>query len=112
MEEILFDHNHHREMWLWLADHPEMIKEDWPGWEYNGGEVEEGNYDCFACEYSDDIDCKDCPLIWPKNGIGENVCDDKDGLFTKWEWSTDLSERSQLARQIANLPVRKGVKTK
>lgn len=60
----------HRELWLWLADNPEMLKSDWPRWKHNGGDIGFVTSYCFACEYIEsmyqlgfDVGChKYCPI--------------------------------------------------
>ena len=102
----------HRKLWMWLADNPEMEKEDWHGWDDGyRDEFDEitvvGN--CFACEY-DSLHrntCKDCPLVWPNK---DNSCVSADnGLFSLWESTDNPETRANLARTIAELPVREGV---
>jgi hypothetical protein len=110
----VFDHTNHRKLWLWLADNPKMEKWDWPEWEKNGGNILFQLFYCFACEFDDSRLTCNCPLIWPDN------CDEYElmdclgygGLYEKWDASEDNQERSQLALQIANLPVKPGVITK
>lgn len=107
-----FNHTAHKKMWTWLSENPEMDKFNWPGWEWNRGKYEEVENDCFACEACSGI-CASCPLVWPKNAEGENICDHEGGLWAEWELeSFDRPEtRSSLALQIANLPVKEGVET-
>ena len=104
-----FNQTAHKKLWKYLEDNPEMEKEDWPGWEWNGGKYEEVENDCFACGSCEFI-CKNCPLIWPENIDGDNVCI-FGGIFDKWDMSHDYEKRASLAHQIANLPVKEGVET-
>lgn len=104
-----FNHTAHKALWNWLAENPHMEKEDWPGWEENGGHFSAWS-DCFACDY--DIDsplalCGACPLDW---GVFSHTYCCKSAAYGQWcdeELGTKL--RSDLARQIANLPVKPGV---
>ena len=103
MSEKVFFHTAHKALWNWLSKHPEMVKEDWPGWESNGGNVTCTINQCFACEY--DKDCVGCPLYWP-NSI---FCMLPKGIGFKFYRSCNNEERSILAAQIRDLPVREGV---
>lgn len=98
-----FDKTNHRKLWLWLADNPEMNKEDLPEWESIGAVYN----NCFACDCLEDKlgSCIGfCPLVWPD----DNWCLMGDDLFTLWMNSTGQT-RADLARTIAELPVREGV---
>lgn len=126
---IKFNHTAHKEMWTWLAENPEKEKDDWPGWESNGGEYPFAAFWCFACQYAlskvkkdsedswlDEDDAQDrcvrCGLYWPDN-ISQNYffCQGNRGLYTKWCGEKDFDTRAVLALQIANLPVKDGVET-
>lgn len=104
-----FNHTAHKKLWKYLEDNPEMEKEDWPGWDLNGGEYKKILNDCFACEYLF-ATCSSCPLLWPKVKGEWRVCH-SGGLYEKWCTSGDVGSRSSLAHQIANLPVKEGVET-
>lgn len=99
--EKVFKHIDHKRLWTWLHFNPEKHKNDWPEWEYNGGDVPEVFGDCFACEYS--IDCTDCPLVWEDGNEHFNCA-----LFFKWDESEDTEIRREIALRIANLPIREG----
>ena len=88
-------HEWHMELWNWLADNPDKYKNDW--FEF----MESNNLPhlyCFACEIDFVMgeNCDYCPIL---NEIG---CFD-DGLYSKWYHETNLQQRSEYARQIANL---------
>lgn len=108
---MVFNHTGHKELWDWLAQNPDKHKCDWPGWVYNGGEhIATGG--CFACEYvySHGIgDCENCPLVWPNDVRCDDITPYGSSLYYKWDDEKDLKKRSELARQIRDLPVRKGV---
>ena len=99
-------HDNHKRLWNWLADNP--MKEDgtltgkwdWPEWDFNGGSIKAVELLCFACQGSH----KCCVLIWPNEFC---VGDDRNGLYNQWIKATNPTTRSRLARQIADLPLRK-----
>lgn len=103
----VFNRTAHKELWNYLAENPTKWKRDWPGWEENGGEYNKVPSYCFACAFNTDNACYNCPLIWPSG-----CCTDYGGLYKKWaKESISLEERTSLALQIANLPVRNGIRT-
>ena len=103
----IFNHTAHKELWSYLAENPTKQKEDWPEWKVNGGKYSSVDGNCFACEFTTDSTCCDCPLIWPGGW-----CAGCYWLYKKWaEEDISLKERTSLALQIANLPVKKGIKT-
>ena len=101
----------HTELWLWLAENPKKEKNDWPRWEENGGDIPKMEAECFACEYAarhgkrPGFCC--CPLDFPDwkqaNGTVQKCLG---GLFDKWDMAIGKA-RSALAKQIAELPIRK-----
>ncbi len=116
----------HRELWGWLAEHPEKNKIDWPRWLFNGGTVHSPSCLCFACEYAlqhmmntlspdeyshfmtEDLKCTVCPFVWPDpRGCQFDEGDDMVGLFEEWaNRFANLEVRKRLAIQIRDLPVR------
>jgi len=113
VEEEVFQHTLHKELWQWLADNPDKEKNEWPRWSSNGGDIGYVTARCFACNYNSD--CVDCPLVWPDYPDNEGDICGKDGsLFDRWLFTTGSSEgdkRSRLAEQIRDLPVKEGVLT-
>lgn len=107
----------HRELWNWLAENPNMRKDDWSGWEVLWAQYPDLRNDhslaksnCFACyatiENRDNCDC--CVLKWP----GLDCCSDErdgddKGLFKNRERTMEADKRKKLAIQIRDLPVRK-----
>ena len=85
----------HREMWNWLAENPEMVKEDWFVRKKYTAEMRPAN-DCFACDECE-RDCAKCPL--DRRVIGCGV-----GLFNIWLNTPDMHTKSRLAKVIAGLP--------
>lgn len=59
--------------------------------------------DCFLCHYS----CKRCPLMWPPGDYKVTRCIGSGCLFTEWSIALTLKEKTRLALQIAELPVRR-----
>ena len=107
-ETRVFNHTAHKKLWTWLSENPEMGKDDWPGWKVNGGEYDKVYRLCFACEFIVDDACCDCPLIWPHN----ECCTERHGLYKRWASKCTVTKnRTSLALQIANLPVRDGIET-
>ena len=110
MEPVVFNHTGHKEMWNWLAEHPDKDETYWPGWEYNGGEYGEAVCNCFACDFVDkyntisqkprETSCDYCPIC----DEGRGSC--LEGLYDDWDDSENIEERAELARIIRDLPVR------
>lgn len=123
-----FDYTNHRALWNWLAESGALYKESWPEWEENGGKTTACFCRCFACDYSNDS-CEECPLDIPVELVtDEHSC--LGGLYRAWfdtctkieslealgkdngEHYEDLKKQlMQTAKQIAELPVKDGVKT-
>lgn len=104
-----FNHEAHKEMWLWLAENPECEKWEWP--ELKKIRKRPACF-CFACEAAEhdkaetNMVCAKCPLIWPGNYILKEdgaIC--FQSIFGKWQ----KGHSPYLARKIANLPLREGV---
>lgn len=114
-----FDHYNHIKLWNWLSEHPDKHKSDWPEWEYNEGKVKYAHSDCFSCEFvmiilgfilSDrpsrvNIDkfCSYCPF----GDFHGKLC--LDSLYWCWNVEQNHVKKSELARQIRDLPIRKDV---
>lgn len=88
----------HREMWNWLAENPEMGKEDWFVRKKYTADMRPAN-DCFACDECE-RDCDKCPLDRRVIGCGG-------GLFNIWLNTPDMHTKSRLAKVIAILPWRR-----
>lgn len=112
MAPAIFNHVGHRELWGWLAAHPDKDKEDWPGWKSRGGKYDNAICDCFACEADIEykrtyttpdsgVPCEYCPLCQRYSNKG---C--LDGLYEDWALADSLEEKSEMALLIRNLPVR------
>lgn len=85
----------HRKMWNWLAENPEMGKEDWFVRKKYTADMRPKS-DCFACDECE-RDCGKCPLDRRVIGCGG-------GLFSIWSNTTDMHTKSRLAKVIAGLP--------
>ena len=81
----------HKKLWMWLAEHPEKEKGDWPGFIT----IKIPKSECFLCEERYERDkmdpCCECPLC------------EKAGCyyFSKWIGIIDHKKRSKLAKKIA-----------
>lgn len=110
---VIFNRTKHQALWNWLADNPDKKKDEWPEWSRYGGTIEEVDCLCFACQYARDcliengrLFANKCRVYCPLN-IGDNsniTC--LNGMYDEWQFEEDFSRRSELAREIANLPVR------
>lgn len=99
---VKFNHTAHKQLWDWLAQHPDKHTSDWPGWiAWNRS---------FACQYSIDIGgetgagrrstCKQtCPLIWPNFACYK-------GWFELWVRCRQPCLRRRVAQRIRDLPVK------
>lgn len=112
----VFNRTLHKELWTWLAEHPDCYKHDWPGWEKLTDEqlvTMLHNYMCFACfvagnddRYCDTLEretCEDCPLDWG------GCCLDDGGLFDMYGNAQGIGafgNVEEYARQIAELPLK------
>ena len=91
----------HTELWLWLAERPELEKQDWPRWGYNGGDIGVTTTGCFPCEYKMQNNPRDilCHCVldfpgWRRATRSDATC--LGGLFWKWIHASG-SKRSALA---------------
>ena len=120
----------HRKMWNWIANQTEkrglvMTKSDYLEDFYpNGPSI---MHDCFCCEYTDKnrhlIDsygksrCTLCPIDWGDNTHVQTIpqyCERPRSPYTKWKEcfaNNDYEQAVKFAREIANLPERKAVKS-
>ena len=134
MNEGVFNHTAHKDLWDWIANNPDLTYWEWPGWEQNGGEYKDLIDDNFACDYAYTvstngkfIDCRDCPLTqWSDlsmerkyfsyvesdeyQGNAEGLC--MYGLYGLWcdaYYSRDLEKISYFAKKIRDLPVKRHI---
>lgn len=124
MGEILFNRKAHKKLWLWLAKNPNKQKEEWPGWkDYDIWKIPN---ECFACEFAMSLRRTGvglwcyylCPFSFKRRYSGEfdayREC--LGGIYRAYEDAGDYSSRrnlklrTKLARKIAMMPVKEGVK--
>jgi hypothetical protein len=137
MNEPIFDYTGHKKLWNWLANHPGKDKDDY----FKSHHIIIPEEECYACEYdkqyceydkqynercnSYNNRCTHCPLNtshledYRYNRYNCNSC--LGGMHSDWEdwceWSKNTGDHNytiacSIAKQIANLPVRGGVKCK
>ena len=83
----------HIKMWDWLIKNPKKTKEDWPGWQLNGGEYPRQYSSCFACTVAANLylcthnekpngyaKCSFCPL----NLSPEDQCSSVNSVYIRW----------------------------
>lgn len=100
----------HKKMWRWLAKHPELSKEHWPGWK----KYKSFKNHCHICSFlkRNKMWCSPidrwaygykivpCLLNW-----GKPYCDCQGTYFTRWcKAKTELA-RKRNALLIANLTI-------
>lgn len=81
----------HWALWNWLANHPEKLKVDWPGWRtlYRLGiHVMPFCFFCVAFENCHRCPLRSCQSIHPRS------------IYSRWARATDLTERTALAIRI------------
>lgn len=93
--ERVFNHTAHKALWDWLSEHPEKGKTEYPGW------VIDQHLKGYCIAYMYKNNCLSCPF-------DAHIC--SDGLYEKWMNENNFFNRSKLAAQIRDLPVREGVK--
>lgn len=97
----------HEQLWVWLLEHPDASKPDWPGWKEASMEydIPMEVFDlwgyCFACMVSK---CDNCLFVWPTNS-----CTGKNSPYMRWRDTCDPAARRVFAALVATLPVRKEV---
>jgi len=87
-----------RELWVWLADHPEKWKNEWPGWEKYG----KMKAYCPCCEYNEQHGyhyCNAACLIkWPGG-----ICLNDFSPYRQWAGAISPAIRTKYARKIVKL---------
>lgn len=102
--------DNHKVLWTWLADESLKRKRKVEKHEYFiEHEICYPNVpyeQCYCCEYvvqnSLKGECENCPLSW-----GSVACFRGKALFIKWLGEDNYIKAAELARQIANLPLKK-----
>lgn len=96
----------HRKLWNWLADHPEMDKENYfEGWPEE--RIPVGR--CFACEearedFVDSASVLDPCTLCPLGGPSVVGCFNPSGLYQLWRSACSPKKQTRYARKIAELP--------
>lgn len=106
----------HREMWNWIADHIENEQSIQDIFElkktfcrYIG---EKPKCYCFSCQYDmDDLFTSQCQRCLFDFGGSRNQCscEERISIYYKCRDAETWKEQAELARKIANLPVREDV---
>jgi hypothetical protein len=89
----------HQALWLWLSEHPESWKDEWPGWKIlRGLRVSRPRNFCFLCREFHPRKtlqaCRGCPL-----SKGEWRGCELSGPFYEWANGCDRSRNAEI---IAN----------
>ena len=98
----------HRELWTWVAENPGSVKDEWPRWVENGGDIPCVHAHCFACaiaileqkkqDYFIRM-CETCPISW-----GGTVCTDEDSEYGMWtSTESNSEEEKELALKISRM---------
>ena len=93
----------HRALWNWLANNPNQLKEDWPGWK----QYPTTENHCFLCEYRKQTNTSCCLVRWestqPEEGMDLVGCSRQGTLYNFYSSSGSLKERTKYAKLIAEL---------
>lgn len=106
----------HKDMWIWLAQHPKSSKKDYVNMTFTDDEIEllDRSWNCFACMFAGrqkskqdsnahyTSSCEFCPICNFGN-CGLSCCD---GLFDEYTTEFDRNNYDDVyeaAMQIANL---------
>lgn len=86
------------DLWTWLGKTGKE-KEDWPEWEWNGGQYPKVGSDCFLCEHdsAEKNSCEACPYY-----IKYTRCTNAGTPFAKWCNAEDEGESKKFAKQFLN----------
>jgi len=109
-------HKIHQALWTWLSENPDKGKSSWPDWKENKGSIPWCANHCPACEYEAQHPALigycgvNCIIAWPAGYGCQWMFEDKGQqheIYNQWYYSDDLKLRASLAKQIADLPLRK-----
>lgn len=120
MTDEQFEHGH-RLMWLELGETGGMVKEETKVGQALGELCLlpfistpihiAARFDCFACgeaykrSKNKIRNCDLCPIEWPEMpGVGLSAVPCSRSLYRKWIGCEEISEKKQIALQIAQLP--------
>lgn len=91
------------DLWLWKAANVGAKSSDWPGWESNGGWVDDARNHCPICEYvlvKSNMHCDDCIIDWSP----VSKCTDDESLLDYaegYKFSDNKLKSSRAALEIA-----------
>ena len=101
----------HKELWDFIVNNPERTEREWPGWESNGGYVDDIFNHCFACYIARKLvkrspcgsTCEFCPINW-EYGIR---CVDNTSLWSQYMnrfRANDYEAVKKIATLIRDIP--------
>ena len=103
----------HREMWNWIVKQYENesyktineLKEEYL-YEIKG-EPNIINYDCYCCEYANNLKlkhrCYGCPLVWTEEDVKNKYAKDKSYFENKPYYCMNMESSTGLYEQLENL---------
>lgn len=93
-------HNNHIRLWDWIYA-VDGKKENWPEWEWNGGDIKDVmGHECFACDAVKG-DCERCPIKWSNEGT--KTCMENDSPFFKWLKGKTFGDRKYWAMVVRDM---------
>lgn len=99
-----------RKMWNWIAYETEKRKRKVHKYQYftENKIIDIPRNQCYLCEMCHSV-CSECPVDW---GEDKDIlfCEDFESPYDSWTDSYDWKDSARLARKIANLPLKEGVK--
>lgn len=87
--------NHEKHIMMW----DELARKGGEKWMTETASLYPSDGDCYACEESMDVNCKDCPIDWKAKS-----CLDEGTLYDKWINAESLDDRKKYAAIIRDLP--------
>ena len=95
-----------RQLFIWLAEHPDKEKIDWTGWEKYGYMSSL----CACCQYINDHDltCEGCPIDWASKGGSRKVMPcllNNNSPYGKYRYADTTEDRSKYALEVVALAV-------
>jgi len=97
----------HHKLWMWLSKNPTRIKEEWPEWKPNGGQIPVPRSYCFLCEFF--LNTGICAVVWnQKRSFGSrclysyHACIEPGSIYLVWKNNHGIV-RKNAAAKIAKL---------